>query len=134
MLGGTVSARLWGERAKPRLLGQDRFGQAAGRLSRWGRGTLEGRGPPPRDPGTRHRTGLGTAAPPSCQGFYAKTCLLRTVAGEGWCPTRELTPRGNRRVGPERRGLRSNAGQAAPTAILFVQRRGQSEPRGWGKA
>lgn len=80
------------ENVKPHLLGRDRVIQTEGRLSKTARGTLEGRRPPPRAPSTGYRTGLGTVAPPSCQGLCAKPCLLRTVAGEGWCPTREPNP------------------------------------------
>lgn len=74
------------------LLGQDRVSQTEGRLSKMARGTLAGRRPPPRAPSTGYRMGLGTVAPPSCHRLCAKPCLLRTVAGEGWCPTREPTP------------------------------------------
>lgn len=77
------------ENVKPHLLGQDRVSQMEGRLSKMNTGTLAGRRPPPS---TGHSMGLGTVAPPSCQGFCAKPQLLRPVAGEGWCPTRELTP------------------------------------------
>lgn len=77
------------ENMKPHLLGQDRVSQMEGRLSKMARGTLVGRRPRPRAPSTGHSMGLGTVAPPSCQGLCAKPCLLRPVAGEGWCPTRE---------------------------------------------
>lgn len=77
------------ENMKPHLLGQDRVSQMEGRLSKMARGTLAGRRPRPRAPSTGHSMGLGTVAPPSCQGLCAKPCLLRPVAGEGWCPTRE---------------------------------------------
>ena len=72
--------------------GPGQVSQMEDRLSKTARGTLAGRRPPPRAPSTGYRMGLGTVAPPSCQGLGAKPCLLRTVAGEGWCPTREPTP------------------------------------------
>ena len=91
MLGGTVSAGLWGERAKPCLLGQDRFGQAAGRLSRMGRGALAA------SQGSQHQTqdgpgNCGTSLLPGilCQDMPLKDRGRRgLVSHEGTDPKRK---------------------------------------------